>query len=108
MDAHARSVGVEDPHDPRVHAVVAVVRHGHGLGEPLGLVVDAPGADRVDVAPVGLRLRMHQGVPVRLGSRCKQKPGLLGFGQAQGLVRAQRPHFKGLDGQVLIIDRACG
>ena len=50
--AHPRAVGVEDPDDRRVHALLAVVGHRQRLGVALGLVVDAARADRVDVAPV--------------------------------------------------------
>ena len=57
--AHPRAVGVEDADDRRVHALLAVVRHRQRLGVALRLVVDAARADRVDVAPVGLRLRVH-------------------------------------------------
>src|SRR4029450_7288755 len=67
LDAHARAVGVEDPHDARLELVVAVVGHGDGLGEALGLVVDAARPDRVDVAPVVLALRWPERVPVSLG-----------------------------------------
>ena len=63
---HARAVGVEDADDAGVEAVEPVVRHRHGLGEALGLVVHAAGADRVDVAPVGLGLRVDLGVAVDL------------------------------------------
>ena len=43
VEPHARAVGVEDADDVRVDAVVAVVGHGHRLGEALGLVVDSRG-----------------------------------------------------------------
>ena len=54
--AHARAVGVEDPRDVGVDALLAVVGHRQRLGVALGLVVDPARADRVDVAPVALAL----------------------------------------------------
>ena len=66
---------VEDAHDARVDAVEAVIGHGHGLGEALGLVVHAARAHRVDVAPVVLALRVHERVAVHLGGRGEEEPG---------------------------------
>ncbi|MDE2237079.1 MAG: ATP-dependent DNA helicase RecQ, partial [Elusimicrobia bacterium] len=65
--AHARPVGVEDAHDAHRHPVGAMVGHGHGLREALGLVVDAARADGVDVSPIGLALGGDQRVSVDLG-----------------------------------------
>ena len=67
MRPHFRSEGVENTSDCRVDALLAQVRHRHRLGVALRLVVDAARADRVDVAPVGLLLRMDLGVAVDLG-----------------------------------------
>ena len=71
--AHPRAVGVEDPHDRRVDALLAVVGHRQRLGVALGLVVDAARADRVDVAPVGLGLRVDLRVAVDLAGREDQE-----------------------------------
>ena len=87
---HARAVGVEDADDLRVDAVKAVVGHRHRLGEALGLVVDAARADRVDVAPVGLLLRVLERVAVDLGRRGEHEPRLLRLRQAERVVRAER------------------
>src|SRR5258708_24697690 len=73
VGAHAASVRVEDPHYRRVDALLAVVGHRQGLRVALGLVVDTPRADRVDVAPVGLRLGVFEGVAVDLGGRRGQE-----------------------------------
>jgi hypothetical protein len=59
IGAHPRPVRVEDPDDRRVDALLPVIGHRQGLRVALRLVVDAAGADRVDVAPVRLGLRMH-------------------------------------------------
>ena len=91
---HARAVGVEDPHDARLDAVDAVVGHGHGLREALGLVVDAARAHRVHVAPVVLALRVDEGIAVDLGGGGEQEARLLGLGQAQALWVPRLPTFR--------------
>jgi hypothetical protein len=50
-----------------------VIGHRQRLGIALGLVVDAARANRVDVAPVGLALRMLLRVPVDLARGGDQK-----------------------------------
>ncbi len=106
VDAHTRPVGVEDAHDAGVHAVGPVIGHGHGLREAFGLVVDAPGADGIHVAPVVLRLGMHQGVAVDLAGAGQEETGALGQGQPQRVVGAQAAHLQRLDGQFQVVHRA--
>ena len=104
VQAHARAIGVEDAHDARLHAVRAVVGHGHGLGKALGLVVDAARADRVDVAPVAFLLRMHHRVAVDLAGAGEQEARAFGQGQAQRIVRAQAAYLERLDRQLQVVD----
>ena len=54
---------------PTSSALGAVLRHREGLGEALGLVVDAARPDGVDVAPVRLGLGVHRRVAVHLARR---------------------------------------
>jgi hypothetical protein len=108
LGAHARAVGVEDADDAGFDAVVAVVGHDDGFGEALGFVVDAAGADGVDVAPVGFDLRMDEGVAVDLGGGGEQEARALGLGQAEGVVGAQRADLEGLDRQFEVVDGAGG
>jgi hypothetical protein len=61
--SHPGPVGVEDPHYTGVHFVVAAVGHGESLGVALGLIIDAPDTDGVDVAPVSLWLGCTSGSP---------------------------------------------
>ena len=104
--AHARAVGVEDPHDAHLHAVVPVVGHGHRLGEALGLVVDAARPDRVDVAPVALGLRVDQRIAVDLRGRGEQEARPLGLGEPERVVGAERADLERLDRQLEVVDRA--
>ena len=84
----------------------SAIGHRQRLGETLGLVVTAARADGVDVAPVFLRLRMHQRVAVNFGSRGQQEARVFFLGQAERLVRAERADLEGLNRQFQIINRA--
>ena len=103
--AHARAVGVEDPHDRRVDALLAVVGHRQRLGVALGLVVDAARADRVDVAPVGLGLRMDLRVAVDLGGRRDQEARAVLLGQPERVVRAVGADLERVQRQPQVVDR---
>ncbi len=104
--AHARAVGVEDADDRGVDALLAVVGHRQRLGVALGLVVDAARADRVDVAPVGLRLRVDLRVAVDLGGRGGEEAGAVVLGQAERVVRAVGADLERVQRQPQVVDRA--
>ena len=103
--AHPRAVRVEDPHDRRVDALLAVVGHRQRLGVALGLVVDAARADRVDVAPVVLGLRVDLRVAVDLARRGEQEAGAVRLGQAERVVRAVRADLQRVQRQAQVVDR---
>ena len=96
--AHARPIGVEDPDDRRVDALLAVVRHRQRLGVPLRLVVDPARADRVDVTPVGLGLRVHLRIAVDLAGRGEQEAGALPLRQPERVVVPYEPVFSECSG----------
>src|SRR4029077_10451788 len=50
---------IKDAYDPGIDSMIAMVGHREGFCKTLGLVVHATGAERVDVAPIGFRLRIH-------------------------------------------------
>ena len=102
---HPRAVGVEDPDDRRVDALLAVVGHRQRLGVALGLVVDAARADRVDVAPVALGLRVHLGVAVDLARGGDQEAGAVLLGQAERVVGAVRADLQRVQRQPQVVDR---
>src|SRR5579872_667497 len=68
VESHARTVGVENARDVRVHSVVAMVRHGNGFAETLGFVINSAWAHGIDMPPVSFPLRVFQGVAVNFGS----------------------------------------
>ena len=87
--AHSWPIRVEDSHDPRVDAVIAAVGHGHGLGKPFCLVINASRTDGVYVAPVSFQLGVHLGIAIDFRGACQKKPSALLFGEPQGFVGAQ-------------------
>ena len=103
---HARAVRVEDPDDRGVDALLAVVRHGQRLGVALRLVVDAARADRVDVAPVRLGLRVHLGVAVDLARRGEQEPRALELRETESVVRPVRAGLQRVQRHPQVVDRA--
>ena len=103
--AHPRPVRVEDARDRHRDGVDAVVRHRHGLGESLRLVVDAAGADGVDVAPVGLGLRVHQWIAVGLRRGRQHELRARGLGQTERVQRPERAHLERVDGVVEVVPR---
>ena len=103
--AHPRPVGVEDPDDRGVDALLAVVGHRQRLGVALGLVVDAAGPDRVDVAPVGLALGVLLGISVDLAGRGQQEPRPVLLGQPERVVGAVGPDLERVQGKPQIVDR---
>ena len=106
VGAHPRAVGVEDPDDRRVHALLAVVGHRQRLGVALRLVVHAARADRVHVAPVRLRLRVHLRVAVDLARRRQQEARALELREAERVVRPVRADLQRLQRQPQVVDRA--
>ena len=105
---HPRAVGVEDPDDAGVHALLAQVGHRQRLGVALGLVVDAARADRVDVAPVGLGLGVDQRVAVDLGGRGEQEARAVLLREAERVVRAVGADLERVQRQARVVDRAGG
>ena len=91
VGAHPRAVGVEDPCDAGVHALLAQVGHRERLGVALGLVVHAARADRVHVAPVGLRLRVHERIAVHLAGGGDQEAGAVLLREARACCACRRP-----------------
>ena len=104
--AHPRAVGVEDADDRRVDALLAVVGHGQRLGVALRLVVDPARADRVDVAPVVLLLRVDLGVAVDLAGRGDQEAGALELGDPEHVVGAVGADLERVQRQPQVVDRA--
>ena len=83
-----------------------MIRHRHRFGEPLRFVVDAAGAHRVDVAPVGFLLRMFQRIAVDLRGRGEDERRAFLLGEAERLVGAERADLQRRNRQLEVVDRA--
>src|SRR5450755_2145172 len=94
--SHPLPVGVEDPRDASIDAG-AVIGHGVRLSASLRFVVHAAYADRVDVAPVVLRLRMHRWVSVHLRGRGEQESSALLAGQLEQRSGSGSTRVQGCD-----------
>ena len=100
---HPRAVGVEDPHDPHIEVVHAVVVHEQRFGRALAFVVAGARADRIDRAAIVLGLRMDLGIAVDFAGRGLQDFRPAAFGHAQHVDRAQHRGLDRLDRVVLIV-----
>ena len=84
---------------------LAAVGHRQRLGEALRLVVDAARADRVDVAPVRLRLRVHRRVAVHLRGGGEHEAGALACARSSACRVPRLPTFMRLDRQPQVVQR---
>ncbi len=73
--------------------------HGESLTEAFGLVVHGPRPDRVDVAPIGLRLRVHEGLAVNLTGGRLQEHRSLPPGQFQQVGDSPASGGQDLEGE---------
>ena len=104
LRVHVGPVGVEDAHHAHVHAVLAAVVGAEGLGAALALVVAGSDADRVDVAPVGLQLRVHERVAVHLARGGVEHACLRLEGEVEHVHHAEHGALRGLHGVLLVVD----
>ena len=103
---HARAIGVEDPRHLDAQLVLAVIVEEQRLGAALAFVVAGARADRIDVAPVVLGLRMDMGVAIDLAGRGLEDLRLHPLGQAQHVDGAMDAGLGRLHRIVLVVDRA--
>ena len=104
--AHPRPVRVEDPDDRGVDALLAVVGERQRLGVALRLVVHPARADRVDIAPVGLRLRVHLGIAVDLARRGEEETRPLPLREPERMMRPVRAGLQRVERQAQVVDGA--
>ena len=88
-----------------VEPVLAVVVEEQRLGAALALVVAGRGADRVDVAPVALRLRVHGRVAVDLGGRGLQDRAPSRLARPSMLIDPVHGGLGRLHGVALVVHR---
>ena len=108
IDRHPRAVGVEDAHDLGIDVVLPMVVHHQRFGDALALVVTRSHADRIDVAPVALGLRMLLRVAIDFAGRGQQDACMDPLGETEHIDRAHHGGLDGLDRVVLVMDRGGG
>ena len=101
---HARAVGVEDARDLDAQLVLAPIVEEQRLGAALAFVVAGARADRIDVAPIVLGLRMDVGVAVDFRGRGLEDLGLHPLGEAQHVDGAVHAGLGRLHRIVLVVD----
>ena len=84
---HARAIGIENPGDPHLNIVHAVVVHKQRLRGPLALVIAGSRPDGIDVAAILLGLRVDLGIAIHLTGRCLQHLCAATLGHAQYVNR---------------------
>jgi len=105
VDPVAWAIGIEDSYDPGIEIVRSTIGHGDGLGVAFGLIVDRPGPDRIDVAPIGFRLWMDERIAIDFRSGGQEERGSLGSGKFQGVVGTEGSDLKGLKWKLEVVDR---
>src|SRR4051794_15428123 len=85
----ARAIRVENAHHTRVGAILPMELGRQRFAVALALVVARAWPNRVDVAEIGLWLRMHGGVAVRLARGGVDEARRLSVGE---LEQPQRPY----------------
>jgi hypothetical protein len=105
--------GIPDPKqrpvsDPHVHVRAPVVVHRQRLGGPLPLIIAAPDANWVHVAPVGLRLGMLQGISVHFARARQQELCTHPLCEPEHVERAHDVGLDGLDRVELVEDGGGG
>jgi hypothetical protein len=86
VGVHPWAVGVEDPHNLDAQVVLPVVVEEQGLGATNALVVARTDADRVDVSPVVLGLRVDLRATVDLTGGRLQDPAFTRFARPSMLM----------------------
>ena len=105
VQSHPRPIRVENSHDMRVDAEVAVIRHRHRFAKPLCFVINSARPDRVDVAPIALRLRRNIRVAITFACRRDKKLRFLRPRQIERVLRSHRTHPHRLDRKFQIIEQ---
>src|ERR1700733_10171565 len=103
IGVHPRAVSVKDTHDLDRHIVLSSIVEKQSLRAPFSFVIAGSSADRVDVAPVFFRLRMHRGVAVDLGCRRLKNCRLDPFGEPEHVDGANYTRFRCLYGIELVV-----
>ena len=100
---HARPVRVENAGDLDIELMLTVVVEKKRFRAAFTFVITRPDADRVDVAPIALHLRVNDRITVDLARRCLKNAALEPLGEPEHVDRAMHRGFGGLHRIMLIM-----
>src|SRR5690625_4919435 len=89
LQLHHGTIRVKHPDDPRLNIVIQMEGHGDRFGIAFRIVVGAASSRSVDMAPVGLLLRMFKWIAVHFTCGSKQIACSLGFCQDECFMSTQ-------------------
>jgi len=101
---HARTVGVEDTGDADLKIVLAVVLHAESFGDTLAFIVARSDADRVDISPVFLNLRVDLRISVHFRGGSDEESGLAALSKTEHVHSTEHVGLDSFDGVVLVED----
>ena len=104
MGMHLGAIGIEDTAHLDGNMMLAPVREEQRLGTALAFIIAGTDAVGVHMAPVGLHLRMHFGIPVDLAGGSLEDAGLHALGKAEHVGGSIDAGLDGLHRIVLIVD----
>ena len=88
-----------------IRARLAVIIEEQGFGAAFAFIITGARADRIDMAPVVLGLRMDGRVAIDFAGRGLQDFRLQALGEAQHVDGAMNGGLRGLNRIVLVLDR---
>ena len=86
--------------------MIALVGRDRRLGEALGLVIDRSRSNGIDIAPIGLHLRMHQRISIAFRRGGMQVSGAVLLRNLEGVEGSCRAHQQRFDSEAHVVDRA--
>jgi hypothetical protein len=105
LGMHMRPVCIKNARHFDFDAMLAVVVKKQSFRTALPFVVTRPQAHGIDMAPVGLWLRMHLRITIDFARGGLQNFGLYAFGEPEHINAAMHRRLGGLDGIKLVMHR---
>mmetsp|Transcript_14832 Transcript_14832/g.28210 ORF Transcript_14832/g.28210 Transcript_14832/m.28210 type:complete len:260 (-) Transcript_14832:35-814(-) len=102
---HTRTVRVEDTCDTDLKLMLTVVLHTERFGNTFPLIVAGADADRVDISPVFLNLRVNFWIPVDFRGRRDKESGLASLRETKHIHGAKHVGLDSFYGVFLVEDR---
>src|SRR5262245_7123482 len=101
---HMRPVGIKNARYFDFDAMLAVVVKKQSFRTAFPFVITRPQPNGIDMAPVGLWLRMHLRITIDFARRSLQNFGLHAFGEPEHINAAMHRRLGGLNWINLVMD----